>query len=82
MESEATPFVLPKPTNCIDEHNNIALENFSRLFVKLAETHPNTPLTPAAKTHVEARLNHFFSQYETPRHPPYPAVRYQFLFLN
>lgn len=51
-----------------------AMEKLQGLILKLAETHPNASLTPAAKTHVQNRLKQLFSQYKTPDHPPYSAV--------
>ncbi|KAL3644701.1 hypothetical protein CASFOL_009881 [Castilleja foliolosa] len=50
------------------------MEKFQNLIFKLAETHPNAPLTPSARTLLQDRLSRFVSQYKTPDHPPYSAM--------
>ncbi|KAL3830791.1 hypothetical protein ACJIZ3_019593 [Penstemon smallii] len=50
------------------------MEKFQKLILKLAETHPNRPLTTLEKTLVQDRLNKLSSQYQTPDHPPYSAM--------
>ncbi|PIN16267.1 hypothetical protein CDL12_11080 [Handroanthus impetiginosus] len=50
------------------------METFQAVIFRLAETHQNKPLTPAQRTILQDRLNHFVSQYKTPDHPPYSAM--------
>ncbi|KAL3635990.1 hypothetical protein CASFOL_020537 [Castilleja foliolosa] len=50
------------------------MEKFQKVIFKLAETHPNTPLSPAVKNLLEDHLSRFGSQYKTPDHPPYSAM--------
>ncbi|KAL8531841.1 hypothetical protein ACS0TY_008444 [Phlomoides rotata] len=69
--------LLATPTNhvvnCTTQTKN-AMKNFQELVFKLAETHPNRPLNPAAKTLLQCRLNRFASEYRPPDHPPYSSM--------
>ncbi|GFP83513.1 mitogen-activated protein kinase 9 [Phtheirospermum japonicum] len=62
----------PNPENHITQRK--PMEKFQKVIFKLAETHPNAPLTPAARTLLQDRLSRFVSQYKTPDHPPYSAM--------
>ncbi|KAI3453123.1 hypothetical protein Pfo_009786 [Paulownia fortunei] len=67
--------LLQNPTNDINQRTRKkAMGKFQEVIFKLAETHPNAPLTPARRSHLQDRLNHFVSQYKTPDHPPYSAM--------
>ncbi|KAL6505805.1 hypothetical protein OROHE_023184 [Orobanche hederae] len=50
------------------------MEKFQQVIFKLAENHPNAPLTPSARALLQDRLTRFVSQYKTPDHPPYSAM--------
>ncbi|KAL6577587.1 hypothetical protein OROMI_009915 [Orobanche minor] len=50
------------------------MEKFQQVIFKLAENHPNAPLTPSARALLQDRLTRFVSQYKTPDHPPYSAL--------
>ncbi|CAI9755998.1 unnamed protein product [Fraxinus pennsylvanica] len=52
----------------------LSMARFQEVILKLAETHPNAPLTAASKSILEGRLNQLLSQSHTPDHPPYAAM--------
>ncbi|KAG8366721.1 hypothetical protein BUALT_Bualt17G0108800 [Buddleja alternifolia] len=69
MDSQTLPSILKQPTR-----GKLVMEKFRGLVFKLAQAHPNAPLTPSLETDIRNHLDHFFSQYKTPDHPPYSAM--------
>ncbi|CAA3020731.1 histone H1-I-like [Olea europaea subsp. europaea] len=50
------------------------MAKFQEVIAKLAETHPNAPLTAASKSILQDRMSQLLSQSQTPDHPPYAAM--------